>query len=367
MILLEACPLFKNLTEPELARVRSAAREFTFAAEETIFKEGDPGNGLYIVKNGRVQISVVLNQAARVVLTRLNPGDLFGEMAVLDENPRSASATTETETILYFISREDLLLLLECIPRLSSFFVREMSQRLRDFNSRYVHETLQAERLSLLGRFASSIVHDLKNPLNIIGLASEIAGAETTSVALRRSARDRISKQVKRISGMLNELLEYARGSQPNMILVESDFASLVRSVVEELQPIADAKSVRLEFQNNPPALMLLINPPRLTRVFHNLIHNAIEMLPDGGTIFLRFTQEQTELVTEIEDSGPGIAPEIMDTLFEAFATHGKSHGTGLGLSICKRIVEDHRGRIYTRSEPRRGAILGFTLPLPPP
>jgi signal transduction histidine kinase len=359
--------LFKNLTEQELSRVQAVAREFTFAAGEVIFKEGDPGNGLYVVQSGLVQISAVLNQADRVILTRAGPGDLFGEMAVLDDNPRSASAITETETILYFISREDLLLILESIPRLSSFFVREMSQRLRDFNSHYVRETLQAERLSLLGRFASSIVHDLKNPLNIIGLASEIIGAETASVALRRTARERIGKQVKLISGMLNEVLEYARGAQPNMILVKADFAELVQGVVDELQPSADAKSVRLEFQNNPPAVMLLINPPRLTRVFHNLIHNAIEMLPDGGTIFLRFTQEQMELVTEVEDSGPGISPEIVDTLFEAFATHGKSYGTGLGLSICKRIVEDHRGRIYTRSEPRRGAILGFTLPLPQP
>lgn len=365
MILLEACPLFKNLTEPELVRVRSAAREFTFAAGETIFKEGDPGNGIYVVKSGLAQISVVLNQVDRVILTRVNPGELFGEMAVLDDNPRSASATTETETVLYFISREDLLLMLESIPRLSFFFVREMSQRLRDFNLQYVRETLQVERLSLLGRFASSIVHDLKNPLNIIGLTSEIIGAETASAALRRTARERISKQVNLISGMLNEVLEYARGSQPDMILAQTDFAAFVQGVVEELRPGADAKSVRLEFQNTPPALTLLINPPRLTRVFHNLINNAIEMIPDGGTVFLRFGQEQTELVTEIEDSGPGIAPEIASTLFEAFATHGKTHGTGLGLSICKRIVEDHRGRIYTRSEPRRGAILGFTLPLP--
>lgn len=365
MILLEACPVFKNLNEQEFSRVCSVTREFTLAAGEKIFKEGDPGNGMYILKSGLVQISVVFNQSDQIVLTRLKPGDLFGEMAMLDENPRSATATTETETIVYFISRDDLLLLLEGIPRLSSFFVRELSQRLRAFNSQYVREILQAERLSLLGRFASSIVHDLKNPLNIIGLASEIAAAENASVDTRRTARDRIAKQVKRIGGMLDEVLEYARGSQPDMVLVETDFAPFVQSVVEELQPNAKARSVLLKFENDPPELALLINPPRLTRVFHNLMLNAIDMLPDGGTISLRFAREQKTLVTEIEDSGAGISPEIIDTLFDAFATHGKPRGTGLGLSICKRIVEDHGGRIYARSEPGRGAILGFTLPLP--
>ena len=66
----------------------------------------------------------------------------------------------------------------------------------------------------------------------------------------------------------------------------------------------------------------------------------------------------------EIEDTGPGIAPEMAGKLFEVFATFGKAHGTGLGLSICKRIIEDHRGRIWARQEPGRGAIFCFALPL---
>ena len=80
--------------------------------------------------------------------------------------------------------------------------------------------------------------------------------------------------------------------------------------------------------------------------------------------ILLRIVQQDNEVVTEIEDTGTGIAPEIADQLFEAFATHGKAHGTGLGLSICKRIIEDHRGWISARNEQGRGAIFSFGLPL---
>ena len=76
MILLEACPVFKNLNEQEFSRVCSVTREFTLAAGEKIFKEGDPGNGMYILKSGLVQISVVFNQSDQIVLTRLKPGDL---------------------------------------------------------------------------------------------------------------------------------------------------------------------------------------------------------------------------------------------------------------------------------------------------
>jgi len=99
--------------------------------------------------------------------------------------------------------------------------------------------------------------------------------------------------------------------------------------------------------------------------VFENLIHNATDAMTEGGKIKLRVLPKAAEVVTEIEDAGLGIAPEIADRLFEAFATYGKANGTGLGLSICKRIIDDHHGWISARNEPGRGAVFSFGLPLP--
>jgi signal transduction histidine kinase len=87
--------------------------------------------------------------------------------------------------------------------------------------------------------------------------------------------------------------------------------------------------------------------------------------MPEGGRIVLRFRSTPDAIVTELEDTGPGIPPQIASQLFEAFVTYGKAHGTGLGLSICKKIIEDHRGWINARTEPGRGAIFEFGLPLP--
>jgi signal transduction histidine kinase len=366
VIQLESSKLFSGLAPDEFARVQSFAREILLDPGQQIFKEGDSGDGIYLIKSGLVQISAVLNGGERVVLTRLGPGELFGEMAVLDQNPRSATATAEQQTEAYFISRDSLLRLLEDIPRLSACFVHEISQRLRDFNTQYIREVLQAERLALVGRFASSIVHDLKNPLNIIGLAAEMAGTETASLETRAASKKRIRKQIQRINDMVNELLEFTRGSQPAMVLGKTDYASFVENLIEEIHPEAEMKSVRVEFENPTPKIDVQINSPRLSRVFHNLIHNAIDVMPDGGKIVLRFTLNKNEVVTEFEDNGPGIAPEMANKLFQPFATYGKSHGTGLGLSICKRIVEDHKGQIHARSQPGRGAIFGFSLPLEP-
>jgi len=110
--------------------------------------------------------------------------------------------------------------------------------------------------------------------------------------------------------------------------------------------------------------VLVLLNPKRFRRVFHNLIHNATDALQEGGRIMLRFETRPAEVVTEVEDTGPGIAPEIAGQLFEAFVTFGKVNGTGLGLTICKRIVEDHHGWITARNQPGRGAVFAFGLPV---
>ena len=163
---------------------------------------------------------------------------------------------------------------------------------------------------------------------------------------------------------MINELLEFTRGSTAAVVLAKSNYAEFVRQLLEEIRPEVAAKSVAVELENEPPAVGLLMNPKRLAHVFYNIVHNACDAMPDGGTIKLRFEQTGKEVVTEIEDTGRGIAPEIAPRLFEAFATYGKAQGTGLGLSICKKIVEDHSGKISSRSEPGRGAIFSFSLPL---
>ncbi len=364
MIPLESTKLFSSLGPKEIDRVRQSVREMSFAAGKEIFKEGEPGDGIYIVRNGLVQISSVLNHGDHVVLARLGTGELFGEMAVLDSSPRSATALAQKPTDVFFISREDLLEMLECIPKLSAFFVCEISQRLRDFNAQYVREVLQSERLALVGRFASSIVHDLKNPLNIIGISSEMADDENASPEIRRSSKKRILKQVDRISNMVNELLEFARGSQRVVDVSPINFSDFVETFLEEILPEAELNSIAIEVQTPLPSVPVQINPARMSRVFHNLIRNSFDAVSGGGKIMLRFAVERNEVVTEIEDTGPGIAPEIVNSMFEAFTTHGKSHGTGLGLTISKRIVEDHRGKITARNEPGHGAIFRFTLPI---
>src|SRR5947199_3569501 len=212
-----------------------------------MFQDGDPGDGLYVIVEGKVQITFLVGQDQRRVLSRLGPGDFFGEMAVLDNHPRSATATAETDTQVYFIRRDDLQHVLASSPALAVSLVKEFSLRMREFNQRYTQEVLQAERLTLVGRFARSIVHDFKNPLNIIGISAEMAALDRAIPDMREAAKTRIRKQIERLRDMINELLEFTRGSSAAVVLARTNYADLVHQLIEDLRPEIAAKSVALE------------------------------------------------------------------------------------------------------------------------
>jgi signal transduction histidine kinase len=363
VVTLEANKLFCQLSPTELNALHRIAREQSFSAGQEIFKEGDKGDGVYLVRDGLVEISGLVDRKVRLVYSQVGPGDIFGEMAVIEDKPRSACAVAKADASVYFIPRANMLALVERSPALALALLREISRRLREFDRQYLREVVQAERLAVVGRFARSIVHDLKNPLNIIGLTAELAGMDRATPEMRQQATTRIRAQVDRISDLISEILDFTQGPSSDFVLAPADYGAFVNYLLEELGPEAGLKSVTLELENPPPSIEEFIHPKRLRRVFYNLVHNATDAMPEGGKITLRFKATETEVVTEVEDAGPGIAPEIAERLFHPFATHGKAHGTGLGLSICKRILEDHHGWISARNQPGCGAVFAFGLP----
>jgi signal transduction histidine kinase len=364
MLELEAVELFCGLNRKELADLRAISRGENFVAGSQIFHEGDRGDGLYVITSGSVQIAHVVGAEVRHVFSTLGAGEIFGEMAVIEDQPRSATALAAADTRVYFFSREEMRMLLQNSPGLAFNMLHMVSHRLREFNQRHLRELVQSESLAVIGRFAQGIVHDLKNPLSIIGLSAEIFDMQGVSPEIRAKAQTRIKRQIQRISDMVSDILIFTEGRKCDSAAQILDYHAFVLELLPDLNTEAELKAARVELQGDLPAAQIRLDPRRLSRVFYNLVHNATDVMLNGGKIYLRFKRDENEIVTEVEDNGPGIAPEIADKLFQPFATHGKTHGTGLGLSICKKIIEDHRGKIAARSEAGRGAIFSFTLPL---
>lgn len=360
---LESVGLFQGLNAGEWQSLRRMAQERQFATGREIFREGDPGDGVYVVRDGLVEIAHFMDGKNHHVFSQLGPGEIFGEMAVIENRPRSATAIATREARVYFIPRDEMLALLKRSPGLAFNLLQEISRRLRDFNQLHLRELIQAERLAVVGNFARSILHDLKNPLTVISLAVETLDRPGLAPEKHAQSLEYIRKQIENIRGMIGDIFDFTQGAGTKAAFVSADYRQFINELLPELRADAEVKSVRIELQNQPPSVRFLLDARRLRRVFLNLLHNATDVMPDGGKIFLRFQRTEKAVITEIEDTGPGIAPEIADRLFQPFATHGKAQGTGLGLSICKKTIEDHGGWMEARSKPGRGAIFSFAFP----
>jgi len=177
-----------------LHALEPGAKHRSFAPGQIIFSAGDAGDGFYIVVTGRVQISASVNSKESRVLASIGPGDFFGEMAVVDDAPRSATATAEVYTRTLFVERQKLLKLLKRRPEMALSILREFSARMRNLNQKYVDEIVQAERLAVVGRFATTIVHDFKAPLAVIGLATDLACSRGSPFSQRQELRTMVAR-----------------------------------------------------------------------------------------------------------------------------------------------------------------------------
>jgi len=361
----ESCTLFKDLNAAALDALKAIAEERVFSAESVIFEEGAPGDGLYVVEEGEVEITASLDGGPHRPVSRLGPGEPFGEMAFIETKPRSATARAVMPTRLSFLPSVGLHSILDKHPALASAFLQQISHRLRDFTRHYIRETLQTERLALVGRFTGSIIHDLKNPLNVISVTAELLCSEDGDAELRTESSKRIRRQVERITDMVGEVLEFTRTDQQVFVPLRMRYAQFFEQMLAEERPALAARGARLEVEGKVPEDELLMNPKRLHRVFVNLLNNAAEAMNNKGIIKIRFSVDEKGLTTEIEDTGPGIAAEVAEHLFDPFVTHGKPQGTGLGLAIARKIVRDHKGRVAAGNGSDGGAKFTVWLPKP--
>jgi len=367
MVTIENSRLFSQLSPADLEVLRSLVRERTYEAGQEIFREGAEGDGIYLVKEGTVEISAQVARGPRRVFSRIAAGEIFGEMAVLDAEPRSASATALELSTVYFLPREDFLGLMDRSPGMARGALREISRRLRDFDRRYLREVFQAEGLAAIGRFAAWVVHDLKNPVHSIGLLAETICLPTATPESRQRGKEVIRQQIANLKELVDEILAISEESPPEILLTPSPYGEFLRELYQELQGLPALKSCRLQWQEPAPPVLVRVNPHRLRRVFLNLLQNAAAATPEGGAISVTFRADDREVVTEIRDTGPGVALEMADQLFTAFATHGKFQGIGLGLFICKRIMDEHKGWIAACNQPEGGAVFSFGIPLARP
>lgn len=238
-------------------------------------------------------------------------------------------------------------------------------QRLRQTQDQLIH----AEKLTSLGQLAASVAHEVNNPLSGVLVYDQLLGQKLRDGSISTDQGleyvSNIEQAIKRCTKLTGNLLDFAHQSSPAMS--EVDVNSLLESsfnLVAHLPPKQNIRVVRELGQ-----LQTVIgDADRLQQVFTNLLMNAIQAMPEGGTLTIRTTAEDGHVKVEVEDTGCGISKENMRKLFAPFfTTKRERHGVGLGLAVSYGIIRQHGGRIDVRSEEGVGSTFSVVLPEHPP
>lgn len=224
---------------------------------------------------------------------------------------------------------------------------------------------LRGETLASMGRMAAGIAHEIRNPLGIIKNSAQLLRRELFERGEDTDLVDFIPEEIDRLDETLTGYLDFAR--EAPLRLEEVDLSVLLRRTLKLMEVDLERAGVRSRSDlDDDGSLVLQADPRRLQQVFLNLLLNAVQAMPEGGTLELSAEKLDGVVRLRVGDDGQGIEARRLDEIFEPFST-SREKGSGLGLFIVRRIVEEHHGRIDVDSEPGRGTTFTLELPLRQP
>lgn len=359
------------------------------AKGETIIEKGDQGNAVYIIAKGKVCI-----HDGDYVFTRQGTGQIFGEYALIDTQPRSATVTAEEETDLLVLESNDFYKIVASHNEVIKGILRVLINRVREMNQleeqiaksyneikaqkekiekqkeniHYKNKELEAKNNELVdlnqekNHLIGIVAHDLRNPL-----ASNISIAQ-----LLKSESDSLSgDQVEYVDAMLNSLnrmndmitrildVKSVESKNVRLELEKMNLAKVINKVIVNFEDMAVKKNLSISFTAED--VYTYLDKNFTTQVFENLISNAIKFSPPGKSIKIIIQDSDEKVNVSIIDEGPGFSKEDLKKLFGKFQrlsarpTAGED-STGLGLSIVKKYVEAMNGSVWCESEHGAGA-----------
>ena len=218
--------------------------------------------------------------------------------------------------------------------------------------------------------FLSTLGHELRNPLAPVQTASHIIRKLSNDPRVGKAA-EVVERQVRVLSRLADDLMDVSRAGagKIKLELCKTDLRTLLKEATDSLQRTASHKGIRLECLLPGAALEVNLDEQRFQRVVLNLLGNAIKYTNAGGTVWVKATQEGSEVLFRVEDTGIGIAPEVLPRIFDLFTQEREAAdlvpgGLGIGLTIVKELVELHGGKVQARSA-GTGKGSEFTVRLP--
>jgi two-component system sensor kinase FixL len=248
-------------------------------------------------------------------------------------------------------------------------FIRDLTERqksesrLQELQSELVH----ISRLTAMGEMASTLAHELNQPLSAIsnylkGSRRLLESRADESSLMMRDALDKAAEQAIRAGQIIRRLRDFvARGESEHRV-------ENVKKLVEEASALAlvgaKDQAIRVRFDFDPSVELVLADKIQIQQILLNLMRNSVEAMQDSARRELRLSAVRVDndmVQVSVADTGSGLAPEVASQLFQPFVTT-KQHGMGVGLSICRTIAESHGGKIWVEANPGGGTVFHFTL-----
>ena len=372
---------FPGIKPDEVEELIATSKVNTYPAETVLCRENAIETIFYMILEGDVEVTKVINQTEARVLKTLSAGDFFGEMALIHNAPRAATVTTKSDVVVLELDKESFDRVLQRSSSVAMAMVREISERLRQ-NDEMAIEDLRmraselaeayqklAEQDLARREFLTNVAHELRTPLMAASGYLQILQKGALQGNQLNEAMETVSRNVGQIVSLVNDILFLQE-----IELVLPDFQSvnlseIAQGIVKEYEKKAAERGVQLKVRNEQNMPHIHGDPKSLERALTALIDNAVKFSPHGGNVEINFEKQKDRLAISIEDHGIGIATDQLSRIFDRFYHLEKSGddlfgGIGIGLAITRQVIEQHHGKLNVESRPGMGSKFTMLLPL---
>ena len=367
-------PFFDGVNRAEVDALAALSTTRTFAPGDIIFDEGADSDSFGLILSGRVRFEKRAQADVRKfhIVGEADSGDAFGELGAMLGASRFLRVSAAAPTRIAFLPARALRGVWDHLPPLARRMADMIVRHLCDTTARYAEDAASQERLVTLGTMVSSVSHDLRTPLTLINLNSQLietvsSTADPMLTALLTKHCRNIEAQVERMMGMLEEVADFTHGRAGDDY-TRIDLLELFETFRFLNSPYWESAGVAVDFRGEKAVVEA--EPRKLLRVLQNLVGNAVDAMegrPDARIVLEAGPLDADTAFLRVSDNGPGIPEKIRSNFWEPFVTSGKARGTGLGTAICRTLVESHGGRITFQTETDKGTRFDITLPVKRP
>jgi len=372
---------FPGITSGEVQDLISHSQVNSYPTGTVLCREDEIEKIFYMILEGTVEVTKDINRNEARLLQTLEPGDFFGEMALIHNAPRAATVTAKTDLVVLELDKDAFDKVLKRSNSVALAMVHEISNRLREndemaiedlrLRTRELAQAYQrlAEQDVARREFLTNIAHELRTPLMAAsGYLQILQQGRTLNQEQLAHALDTVSRNVHQIVTLVNDILFL---QEMDLVLPEFQavhMGEVASAVLERYKSQAAPRGIRLSLTEDHGLPPVSGDVKSLERALTALVDNAIKFSPRGGDVEIRLRKGEGQILVTIEDHGIGISPNTRPRIFDRFYHMEREDddlfgGIGLGLAITRQVIQQHKGTLDVDSQHGKGST--FTMRLP--